>query len=689
MNKPILTLSQIIRQLDSGFKWIGPTISFSFATEIPFGGFPNNESTGLSTFSSAQQTATRRAMELWSDVIDIDLVATTQERGQILLINYQDAGLAYAYFPSAGDIFINPDSPSNIELDYGQYGFETLIHEIGHTLGLSHPGDYNGSNGDLNYQNNAEYQHDSRQYSVMSYWDALNTGADHEDVASSTPLLHDIAAIQAIYGANNNTRTGDTVYGFNSTADRAAYQFSTTSSSVFAIWDSAGNDTLNASGYTQNALINLSGGSFSSIGGLTDNISIAFNVDIENAVGGSGHDILSGNSLSNALQGGSGDDRLIGFAGNDLLDGGSGNDTAVFSDNINQYNVFSSVSSYQISGVSNTDTLMNIEMLRFADTVDLSLAQALSQLSQTNSNDISAKAQTITAGSSFQKSTDQNYIQDFYKITALINGPLDLQLSDINNSHQLNVYDNQLNLLSANIHSTQLITTKNQTYFIEVVSQQSNSDDYQLTTQYTPTMNQSDALLLSITLFNAVPGSFFLEVFNESLNSGMSLSSLAKDLVTTDTFNSLYAPSLSNSEFSHNFIDSLTANETSTADKKMASNWVADQLDQGASHADTMLLTAMLLKNFSPIDAQWGLAQQALTNKIDVAKWFSLDKSLSYESLSELQAVIEDVTSDINSVAQVTGFDQSIALLSSIVQSESSLIIVGANPIEVTNELLS
>ncbi|MGK9517860.1 M10 family metallopeptidase C-terminal domain-containing protein, partial [Salmonella enterica subsp. enterica] len=32
--------------------------------------------------------------------------------------------------------------------------------------------------------------------------------------------MHDIAAIQAAYGANYQTRRGDTVYGFNSTTER-------------------------------------------------------------------------------------------------------------------------------------------------------------------------------------------------------------------------------------------------------------------------------------------------------------------------------------------------------------------------------------------------------------------------------------------------------------------------------------
>lgn len=34
-------------------------------------------------------------------------------------------------------------------------------------------------------------------------------------------MLHDILAIQHLYGANTHTRTGDTTYGFHSDSDRA------------------------------------------------------------------------------------------------------------------------------------------------------------------------------------------------------------------------------------------------------------------------------------------------------------------------------------------------------------------------------------------------------------------------------------------------------------------------------------
>ena len=56
------------------------------------------------------------------------------------------------------------------DMSLGNYGFMTMLHEIGHAVGLTHPGAYDASQDrPISYSADAEYAEDSRQYTVMSY----------------------------------------------------------------------------------------------------------------------------------------------------------------------------------------------------------------------------------------------------------------------------------------------------------------------------------------------------------------------------------------------------------------------------------------------------------------------------------------------------------------------------------------
>jgi serralysin len=69
------------------------------------------------------------------------------------------------------------------------------------------------------------------------------------------------------------------------------------------------------------APIYFSDGSFS-----TSTVTIGPQTIIENATGGSGNDVIVGNSSGNKLSGGSGNDALKGSTGDDQLTGGAGDD---------------------------------------------------------------------------------------------------------------------------------------------------------------------------------------------------------------------------------------------------------------------------------------------------------------------------------------------------------------------------
>ena len=346
--KPIFTIEQVISQLTrSGLAWNGMgsnpvpnaglgTVTyafFDFASQVY-----SSEQGAFQPLTAVQREAVRQAFAIWGEVINVRFVEGTVASADINLGNLatdHDYYSAYASHPgpfrSDGDIWFNLNSPTNQEVGLAQAGFRTILHEIGHALGISHPSNYNAQEGvTLTYEANAQYFQDSLQYTIMSYFASSSTGAVRTSFAA-TPLAHDIAAIQSLYGANPTTRTGDTVYGFNGNAGPAAFDFTQNTSPVIAIWDAGGSDTLDFSGWSSASRIDLEPGASSDGGGQTTNVQIAYGAWIENAIGGGGNDVISGNSANNRLQGGGGDDRLNGLAGTDRTEGGAGADIFVFS----------------------------------------------------------------------------------------------------------------------------------------------------------------------------------------------------------------------------------------------------------------------------------------------------------------------------------------------------------------------
>ena len=294
----------------------------------------------FSQLTASEIATVGSVMSYFSDAAGITFTQVnpggTSDSATMLISNYTsntDGAGAYAMYPGStaaasesGDVRLNTTSVNTSSQPTGSYSFFAIMHEMGHAIGLSHPGDYNAAPGvSITYANFAQFQQDTHQYTVMSYFDEENTTTSYGSYPD-TLMLHDILALQQLYGANMSARTGNTIYGFGSNAG-AVYDFSQNTDPVMCIWDAGGTDTLNASGFSQAQRINLTAGAFSSIGGFTNNVSIAFGAVIENATGGSGDDVIIGNAGANVLNGMSGNDTLQGGLGTDTMQGGLGSDT--------------------------------------------------------------------------------------------------------------------------------------------------------------------------------------------------------------------------------------------------------------------------------------------------------------------------------------------------------------------------
>ncbi len=318
----------------------------------------SNHAAPFYQLTAAQIDTAKAALANYSDAANLTFVQLNpggnSNDATILMGAYQskkDGAGAFAYYPDktdphahSGDLWLNDQYVDRDDLPVGSYSYFVFLHELGHAMGLAHPGDYNAAPGvSITYKNSAQFVQDSEQYSVMSYFHARATEPDAPKSYADTLMMYDIYAIQQMYGVNHNTRAGDDTYGFNSTVG-GAYDFTINTDPLLCIWDGGGTDTLDLSGFKKDQRITLVDGVFSDVAGFKGNLSIAIGAVIENAIGGKGADDITGNAIDNRLKGGKGADTFHSSSGNDHFAGNAGADTFAFTagfgtDQINDFNL--------------------------------------------------------------------------------------------------------------------------------------------------------------------------------------------------------------------------------------------------------------------------------------------------------------------------------------------------------------
>lgn len=367
------TGNAIVDDLLAVRKWAGDGVSFGFSTAAgSYGaGYGRGEAgKGFAALNASQQAAAHDAIKLWNELVALDITPAAGGDADIRLAVSSMPSTAWAYTPSStaqgGDVWLGTASFMNSAVK-GNYAYLTIMHEIGHALGLSHPHESSGlllgaaapqgGAAAVASSFNGARAIDAMAWSLMSY--RSHAGSDMEKGYSNesfgyaqTPMARDIAAIQHLYGANYETRAGDTVYRWSETSGEkfinGAGQGRPGANKVFeTVWDGGGRDTFDLSNHTTDLTVDLAPGGWTSFGNsqlanlgnghkAPGNVAAAFLYQddaralIENAIGGTGNDKISGNVGDNVLVGGAGNDTLTGIAGRNVLIGdGLGNELAL------------------------------------------------------------------------------------------------------------------------------------------------------------------------------------------------------------------------------------------------------------------------------------------------------------------------------------------------------------------------
>ena len=346
-----------------GVKWGIQDLTYSFPTSGSNYNGLAYDSNGVSLYhldaGTLQQSSARAGFAMiaaatgltFTEIADTD---TVHANIRISQSGDQDVGSAYGGFPSdtrtvAGDIWFGRTNQPFYDLAVkGSWGYSTMLHEIGHTMGLKH-GHQDYTNLDLSFffgtsprfgSQSLTPDRDGQAWSLMTYTVSPGAGTTFGGEKINQPqsyMQYDLAALQYMYGANYTTNAGDSVYTFSQTTGEMSIngvgQGAPSGNKIFlTIWDGGGNDTIDASNYSTGVTIDLRPGEFSTVdqaqlantlaaANLTAlapgnfAMSLLYNNDarslIENATGGIGNDIFVGNTANNILNGGAGSDTVI------------------------------------------------------------------------------------------------------------------------------------------------------------------------------------------------------------------------------------------------------------------------------------------------------------------------------------------------------------------------------------------
>ena len=346
----------------------GTPVELTFSFRTAPGGGDGMPGTGFQAFDATQRQLTREllgAISVHTGITFIEVSDQPASHGQLrfgITQQTETAGISFA--PNdpgsgerAGDVWMDVETMTGLAV--GSIGFGVLLHEVGHALGLSHPGEDGTLRGPLQGD-------DSTALTVMSANGLL------DGIPRATLGAYDLLALQALYGVRE-VHAGDDLYLLDDDAGRCQW----------ILDDDGGNDTIDASSLSYGVDLQLGPGSIgvlrcSSVGmredgaAALDNLVLMPGSMIESAVGTPFDDLIVGNDLDNVFT-------LL--TGNDELDAAGGFDTALLPGALGDHRFNTSFGVLHISsldGASGAKALTAVERLVFTDfSVNLRMSETL------------------------------------------------------------------------------------------------------------------------------------------------------------------------------------------------------------------------------------------------------------------------------------------------------------------------